>query len=221
MTEPSSDPTTNVPLNPPEPDGKDKARELMGERQQRDQSAVVDYSEIDSLEGNTPTKLYEGEPGDSLENEDQTGEDTESLDMLTEREFRADETDDALEAIEEGYTYIPPTDPPVVPSQEGDYDNAEVASGFSASSIEEEYSVDTHSNALPADDEMQARVREALLADSSTSNYAHRIAIAVRNGVVTLRGVVDDLVDSDNLLAVAGYVEGIDDVIDELEVRGM
>lgn len=72
MTTPSSDPSTNTPLNPPEPEGEDKVRELMGERRQEDQSAVVDYSEIDSMERNTATKLYEGEPGDSLENEDST-----------------------------------------------------------------------------------------------------------------------------------------------------
>lgn len=221
MAEPSSDPTTNTPLNPPEPEGAEKARQLMGERRQEDQSAVVDYSELDSLEGSTATELYEGEPGDSLENEEQTGDDIDSLDMLTERELRDDETDDALEAIEEGYTYVPPIDPPTVPSAEGNFDGVEVADGFSVSSLEEEYNTDTHGEFLPADDEMQARVREALRNDSSTSAYAHRVAIAVRNGIVTLRGTVDDMVDSDNLLAVAGYVEGVEDVVDELEVRGM
>jgi osmotically-inducible protein OsmY len=64
-------------------------------------------------------------------------------------------------------------------------------------------------------------VREAIRADSSTSQYAGTITIAVRDGVVTLRGVVDDLVDSDNLLAVAEYVDDVDEVVDELRVRGL
>jgi osmotically-inducible protein OsmY len=68
---------------------------------------------------------------------------------------------------------------------------------------------------------MSARVREALRADSSTTQYADRIAINMRRGVVTLRGVVDDLMDSDNLLAVAEFVEGVEEVVDELEVRGI
>lgn len=205
----------DLPLNPPEPEGAAKIRELMGERRQVDQSAIVDASEIDSLDATTATELYEGEPGDSLENEEQSGD--ESLDLLTERELRADETDDVMEAIEEGYTYIPPIDPPVSPGKGNQ--NAEVASGFGISSLEEEYTEDTHSDFLPADDEIQARVRDAIRADSSTNAYAHTIRISVRDGVVTLRGKVDDLVDSDNLLAVASYVEGIDDVIDEIEIK--
>jgi hypothetical protein len=36
-----------------------------------------------------------------------------------------------------------------------------------------------------------------------------------------LRGVVADLVDSDNLLAVAEYVDGVDEAVDELRVRGL
>lgn len=221
MTERSIDPTTNTPLNPPEPEGEDKVRELMGERRQEDQSAIVDYSEIDTLDAATATELYEGEPGESLENENQAGEDLDSLDMLTERELRADETDDAMEAIEEGYTYVPPIDPPTVPSPDGGYETADVANGFGISSLEEPYNQDTHGNFLPSDDEMVARVREAFRLDSSTTAYANRIAIAVNNGIVTLRGVVDDMVDSDNLIAVAEYVEGVDEVIDELDVRGM
>lgn len=221
MTERSIDPTTNTPLNPPDPEGEDKVRQLMGERRQEDQSAIVDYSEIDSLDASTMTELNEGEPGSNLENEPRSGDDIDSLDLLTERELRADETDDALEAIEEGYTYIPPIDPPTVPGPDGDFDTADVANGFAVSSIEEPYNQDTHGDFLPTDDEMEARVREALRLDSSTSAYARRVAISVRNNIVTLRGVVDDLVDSDNLLAVAENVEGVEEVIDELQVRGM
>lgn len=209
---------TDLPLNPPEPEGIDKVNELMGQRRQQDQSAVVDYSELDSSARATPTKLYEGEPGDSLENE---GYGDESLEQLTDLELRADETDDPMEAVEEGYTYIPPIDPPIAPSPDGSYENAEVASGFGSSSLDDEYSVDGHGDFLPADDEVSARVREALLADSSTSGYAHRISIAARGGRVLLRGAVDDLVDSDNLVAVASYVEGVEEVIDDLDVRGM
>ncbi|MBC8163556.1 MAG: BON domain-containing protein [Roseiflexaceae bacterium] len=221
MTERSSDPSTNTPLNPAEPEGADKVRQLMGERRQEDQSAIVDYSEIDSLHAATPTELAEGEPSESLENERQTGGEIDSLDMLTEQELRADETNDPIEAIEEGYTYVPPIDPPVVPGDPGDYDTARVASGFAGSSLDEAYNVDTHSEFVPADDEMVARVRDALRADSSTNAFAARITIAAREGIITLRGRVDDMVDSDNALAVAGYVEGVEDVVDEIEVRGM
>jgi osmotically-inducible protein OsmY len=89
------------------------------------------------------------------------------------------------------------------------------------SSLDEPYDDDHHETFLPEDDEMSARVREALRADSSTTQFADRIAINTRRGVVTLRGVVDDLMDSDNLLAVAEFVEGVEEVVDELKVRGI
>lgn len=221
MAERSSDPTTNTPLNPPELEGEDKVRQLMGERRQEDQSAIVDYSEIDALGAATTTELYEGESGASLENDGQTGEDIDSLDMLTQQELRAGETDDVLIAIEEGYTYVPPIDPPTMPDERGGYDGAQVANGFAVSSLDEPYTQDTDSEFPPGDDEMVARVRDALRADSSTSALASTIRIAAHSGIVTLRGVVVDMVDSDNLLAVASDVEGVEDVEDEIEIQGM
>jgi len=124
-------------------------------------------------------------------------------------------------AQEEGFTYIPPIDPPTAPGETATFENARIASGLGVSSLDEPYDDDHHENFLPEDDEMSARVREALRADSSTTQYADRIAINARRGVVTLRGVVDDLMDSDNLLAVAEFVEGVEEVVDELEVRGL
>jgi osmotically-inducible protein OsmY len=123
-----------------------------------------------------------------------------------------------MEAVEEGYSYVPPIDPPTTP---GGLDNAEVASGLGVSALDEPFDDGHHSSFLPSDDEVSARVREALRADSSTTAYADRVAIEARRGTVILRGVVDDLVDSDNLLAVAEYVEGVDEVVDELRVRGL
>ncbi len=140
------------------------------------------------------------------------------MELLTELELRAEETDDVMEAVAEGYTYVPPIDPPVVP---GTWANAEIASGLGVSALDEPYDDGHHSSFLPSDDEVSARVREALHADSSTTAYADRIAIATRGGVVTLRGVVDDLIDNDNLLAVAAYVEGVQEVVDALRIRRM
>jgi osmotically-inducible protein OsmY len=88
-----------------------------------------------------------------------------------------------------------------------------------ASALEEPYNEDQHQSFYPTDDELSARVREALRADSSTSEYADRVRIITRGTVVVLRGVVVDLDDSDNLAAVAAYVEGVDEVIDELKVQ--
>jgi hypothetical protein len=216
---PSRDPSTNTPLNPPSPPIEEQLRQMAGYRSPDDQGTFPDADEIGDLGQVTSMDVYEGEL-EAGTADDLPGEpDSENLEMLTELELRADETDDPMEAVEEGFTYVPPIDPPVVPG--GGYQNAEIASGLGVSALDEPYDEDHHDSFLNEDDEVSARVREALRADSSTSQYADRIAIETRGSVVTLRGEVDDLLDSDNLLSVAEYVEGVDDVVDELRVRGL
>jgi BON domain len=213
---PSRDPETDAPLNAPDVPPEQKGYQMAGERLPADQGAVFDAEDIDDLGELTRKDIDE----DELIAEDaDRPEDPENLELLTELELRAEETDDPMEAVEEGLDYVPPIDPPVVPG--GGYPGAEVASGFGVSALDEEYDQDHHSAFTSSDDEISARVREALRADSSTTAYADRLAIESRGGVVTLRGVVADLLDSDNLLAVAEYVEGVDEVVDELQVRGL
>jgi hypothetical protein len=219
MTERSRDPSTDLPLNPPEPPLERKQRELEGDRPPEDQAAYIDRYDTDDLGQLTSMGKYEGELEAGVDDDLPGESEVENIEMLTELELRAEETSDPMEAVEEGFTYVPPIDPPTVP---GDgYQNAQIASGLGVSALDEPYDEDHHSDFLPGDDEVSARVREALRADSSTTGYADRVAIATRGGVVTLRGVVDDMVDSDNLLAVAEYVDGVEEVVDELRVRGL
>jgi hypothetical protein len=218
MTERSREPQTNTPLNPPDVPIDDKQRELEGSRSRDDQGATaIDKSSVDHLGTLTPTGVYEGELAAGVD--DDLPGDAENLELMTELELRDGETNDAMEAVEEGFTYIPPIDPPTVPG--GGYTGAEVASGLGSSALDEPYDEDHHNNFLGAEDELSARVREAIRADSSTTQYADRIAIATEGGVVMLRGIVDDLLDSDNLLAAAEYVEGVVEVVDKLRVRGI
>jgi hypothetical protein len=214
---PSSDPSTNTPLNGPTPPLEEQLREMAGYRPQEDQGTLIDADDSDDLGQLTSTGKYEGELEAGVDSD--LPNDTENIEMLTELELRAEETDDPMEAVEEGFTYVPPIDPPTVPG--GDLQNAEVASGLGVSALDEPYDEDHHDSFLNADDEVVARVREALRADSSTTQYAERIAIEARRGIVTVRGMVDDLVDTDNILAVAEYVEGVEEVVDELRVRGL
>lgn len=214
---PSSDPSTNVPLNPPDVPVEQKQAQLEGRR--ADQEAYFDRSEVDSLGGLDPTDIYEGELEAGEDADLPT--DAESLDILTELELRDGESDDVIEAIEEGLTYVPPIDPPTVPDDDDPNGDARIAAGFGLSSLDEPYDLDHHSSFLPNEDEMVARIREALRADSSTTNYASQVRVIARGAVITLRGVVDDLDDSDNLVAIASDVEGVEEVIDELRVRSL
>jgi BON domain len=215
---PSRDPSDSLPLNGPDMEGEAKLRQLRGERAPEDQGAVADADDIEDLGQLTSTAVYQGELEAGVD-DDLPGSDDEDLELLTELELRDGETDDVMEAVEEGMAYVPPSDPPTVPSDS--YEGAEVASGLGNTSLEEPYDADHHSGFMPGDDEVSARVRDALRADASTAHLAERIAVETRGSVVVLRGAVDDLDDSDNAAAVAEHVAGVTEVVDELRVRGL
>ena len=101
-----------------------------------------------------------------------------------------------------------PDDPPIVP---GGRDNALIPG---ADGTED----DVHTNGRPmTDDEITARVLRLLRSDSATSML--RIHVRTEDGVVTLRGSVETLDDTDNAAEVASRVSGVIDVVDELDVE--
>jgi hypothetical protein len=205
---------TDKPINPPDVPLEDKQRQLEGRQADDQQSAFVDKSETDDLGELTATDLYEAELAAGAS--DDVPNDPESLEMLTEREIRSEETADAFEAAEEGLGYVPPIDPPTMPSD--DYESASIASGIGPSALSDAYDAQHHSTALPDADEVTARVYEALRADSSTSPLADKVVVNTRGDTVIVRGSVADLDDSNNVVAVAKYVHGVAEVIDELQV---
>jgi hypothetical protein len=154
----------------------------------------------------TDTEIYQGELEGGLD--------------PSEADLRSDETSDAFVAAEEGLAYVPPTDPPVVPDP-ADPQGIQMAAGFGGTALDEPYDADHHSEALTVEDEMEARVREALRADASTSAYADSLVIGTRGSVVAVRGVVDDIDDTDDITEVISRVTGVDEVVDELDVRGV
>src|SRR5919205_1189577 len=130
--EPRSDP------NPPQDRGESNEflDQLAG--QNTDQTAYFDDEDIEPLEGITTTDIYEGVT--DINQELQEGG-AEQLDLLVEQELRAGETDDVMEAIQEGYTYVPPIDPPVTPDADT-RESVSVAAGF-AFSTDERYEPDS------------------------------------------------------------------------------
>jgi hypothetical protein len=203
-------------MNPPELEGEAKANELAGREQPDEKDPVFDVSDVDSETGGvTGQMLYEGEMGEI--GGDDLVRDEDRLELLEDRELRSGETNDPYLAAEEGLAYVPPSDPPVVASS--DPQGAVVAAGFGSSSLDEPFDAEHHSSALPDEDEMTARVREAILADSATTQYAETIEIETEGGEVTLRGIVDDIEDADNLAAVASTVTGVAEVTDRTRVR--
>jgi hypothetical protein len=178
--------------------------------EERRDRAYLTEDELDTGGELTDTEIYEGE----------TDPDVQALESLTELELRDGETDDPNVAAEEGLAWVPPIDPPVVPD-ESDPEGIRVAAGFGVDAQAEPYDADHHSEVVPLTDEFEERIREALTADASTSRYADQLVLGTQGGRVVVRGVVDDIDDTDNVAAVIGNVTGVTEVVDELEVAGV
>ena len=183
-------------------------RELAGIRPASSPSVATE-AEVDTLGEMTDTRMDEGElaarPSDSDQPDDPAAE---NIEMLTESELRAGETDDPTEAAEEGLTWVAPMDPPL---RAGD-DGPEVAAGFGMTAKGEPFDADHHSEAISPVDEIEARVVEALRADAATAEMADGLDLDVENGVVRVAGRVADLEDEDAIVAVIDGVTGVTSV---------
>jgi hypothetical protein len=151
---------------------------------------------------------------DYVQEEAEGGEGQPVVESLYDLEPEDQITTNPLEAVEEGYPYTPPTDPPVLPSD--DLEGAEIAVGFASST--EESSPDEE--ILPArvergDLELERHVYTVLRNNSETQNLTD-IRVSVRDGVVFIQGtvqsdddiaIVDDIVnDLDGVIEVRNYL---------------
>jgi len=200
---------------------EDDLRELLGEEPPDEQDGAITIDEVEQARVPTLTELDEGAatiPDRSYVSE-ANPDAVASLDLAIESELRDGETDDPLVAIEEGQTWVPPSDPPTVPSD--DPQGIDIAAGTGVEGANERYD-DDHLDGGDLDEgELNGRIRDAIRNDSATSPLADRLEIAVVGSTVILRGVVDDLEDGDNLAAVIEQVDGIDEVRDETEVASL
>ncbi|HEY8845661.1 MAG TPA: BON domain-containing protein [Candidatus Limnocylindrales bacterium] len=192
---------------------EEELRALAGEEPADEQDGALDPDEIESREELTMTEL------DRLETRSSDPADLGSVDGLAAEGLRDGETDDPEVAAQEGLTWVPPTDPPFVVSD--DPNGIAVAAGLGSSALDDPYDDDHRAEDLSAESELNARIREAIRADAATSGYAERIVIGTIGSTAILRGVIDDLNDADDLVAVVERVKGIDEVRDETEVAGL
>lgn len=193
----------------------EEIQSLQGEKMPIDQDAVL---EPDEIEGRRKPTLTEMDRGEGAPEPDDTADEIASLDGLALDDLREGETDDPDVAAEEGLVYVPPSDPPFH-TDPSDPDGIEVAAGPAAvSALDDPYDPDHVSTLLPDELELTARIREALRADAATTAYADRLIIGTRGSTAVVRGIVDDIDDSDSIVAVIERVSGIDEVIDETDL---
>ena len=184
--------------------------------QGRDRGAFDD-DVVDTSQAITDTRVYEGDlearPADVLQPDAPA---TARLEFLEDADLRAGETDDPNEAAEEGLTYIPPVDPPVVGSE--DDGDPRIAAGFGTTADDEPFDADHRAESLSFEDGVTARVREALLAHAQTSQYADVLGIETAGGIARVTGRVADLQDEEQVQQVISEVDGITDVDSRLEI---
>jgi hypothetical protein len=119
-------------------------------------------------------------------------------------------TDDYLVAREEGLPYAPPTER--VP-------NEARASDTDADELERNDAIQLPDDEMPRDDELRARVIEALRASEVPAG--DRLRVAVSGSLVVVQGEVESIDVLDEIVGIVGDVPGVSDVLDEVEVAGI
>lgn len=150
-----------------------------------------------------------------------------SFEELLELQEELDESDDTLGdlyntantdgstenvqlAMDQGLVYTPPTDPPVVPSD--DLQGIEMAAGF-ASSIEDDYESSKLAGSTGGEDsDVERELRRALRFNSETM-HLDDVRVHVREGIAYLRGTVDD---DEDIALVEDFIRDLD-VVDDIE----
>jgi len=192
----------------------DDVIEVQGDVAPEDQDALLDTDELEHQRTPTRTEL---DAGYSIPDREYVGGEAAVLDGLDLEDLREGETDDPGVAAQEGLTYIPPIDPPVVADEEAQ-DGIVPGAGIGVSAESEPYDDSHRGTDLDPESEPNVRIRQALRADSQTSVLEDRLIIGTRGSVAVIRGVVDDVEDSDAILEVVSRVAGISDVVDETEL---
>jgi hypothetical protein len=117
---------------------------------------------------------------------------------------------DPTKAVEEAEPYFPPTDPVVRIDHQGE---TRIAGGFGTGE-EPEQPPPAAIRGVPPDEAIEDLVHRALRLDASTAHL--HLKVGVVQGIVRLRGAIEDETDTESALAVAGDVPGVVDAIDEL-----
>jgi hypothetical protein len=124
-----------------------------------------------------------------------------------------------LKAQQQGLVYIPPDDPPIMPSD--DPQGIEIAGGFAKESqLEDPRGEYVPEQVAGGDWDLQARI-ESVLRKSSMTNQMTDVRIQVEDGIVYLSGQVETLDDIDVVCSVVQNIEGVNDVEEELIVTSL
>jgi osmotically-inducible protein OsmY len=128
-------------------------------------------------------------------------------------------TDDDLVATEEGVPWSPPMDRVVSEARGAEGVDVAGTDATDAGELERADDVQVDDGLPPRDDELRANVIEALRASDVLAG--DRLRIAVTGSQVQVSGDVESVDVLDEILGIVGDVEGVTDVVDDVEVSGV
>ena len=146
-----------------------------------------------------------------VELQDEYEEDTTRGDLI-DTAHTDGSTENVQFAIDQGLVYTPPTDPPVVPSD--DYQNVEIAAGFGASIEDEPEIANLPERVDDNDSDAEDDIRRALRHNSETM-HLDDVRVYVRDGIAYVRGSV---LDDDDAAAVDELIRDLD-VVDDVRLE--
>ena len=163
------------------------------------------------------TAMVDEDEYEGLESEDTDWEEDLATGTLVDTQHGQGHTYNPEEAWEQGLTYTPPDDPPILPST--DPQGVEIAAGFAPSMIEsnpdeEELPTEVDNNDLDLEDNIYLILRNT----SETTDLADQINISVVDGIVTLEGTVPSDADIALVDEIVSKVAGVVDIENLLEV---
>lgn len=127
-------------------------------------------------------------------------------------------TYDVSVANDQGLTYTPPTDPPVIPSVD-DREGIDVATGFGLSMEDSDPDVEILPERIDDNDlDLEEDVYEVIRFNSETQNLTN-VRVRASNGVVALFGTVPDDQDMERLVDLVEDMEGVQRVVNRLIVE--
>lgn len=172
--------------------------------------------------------VQEATMGDDEPQEEVSLEELEEIEAAQRRDLESDQIYDTQhtdgstmnpeQAEEQGLVYIPPDDPPVIPSD--DLQGVEIAAGF-ADSL---YGEDPRAEELPDqlwgnDEELEELVMAALKRNSETSTMSD-IRVAAQDGIVHLYGVVASDEEAAIVDQLVRDLEEVGEVVNHLDTEG-
>ena len=149
--------------------------------------------------------------------EDEAEEDLAELDHYN-TQHSDGHTYDVSVANDQGLTYTPPTDPPVMPSMD-DREGIDIAAGFGLSMEDSDPDVEILPERIDDNDlDLEEDVYEVIRFNSETQNLSD-VRVRAGNGVVALFGTVPDDQDMERLVDLIEDMEGVERVVNRLVIE--